>query len=242
MIPVNTVYNTVLMLLEKNAQGMIEPTKFNLFSQLAQQDILENLFFEYNNWLNRLNKRLSGDGNADISANILEQVEVFSEYTTPSNFTYNPTTNLYTYTGTDFYRLIGLSLVNAQSKKTDIEIVSKSELNLSINSSTNAPSITFPIAEKIGNSYKIYPKIVSPYTAEMAYIRTPRSPKWTYINVNGNPVYNPSASDKQDFELLPSLYSKLVMKILLYCGLSLREADIVNVANTEEQKENQQQS
>jgi hypothetical protein len=230
------------MLLEKNSFGSVEPSKFNSFASLAQQDILETLFFEYNNWLNRLNKRLSGDGNADIPANILEQVEVFSEYTTPSNFTYNPTTNLYTYTGTDFYRLIALSLVNAQGKKTDIEIVSKSELNLSINSSTNAPSITFPIAEKIGNSYKIYPTIVSPYTAEMAYIRTPRSPKWTYINVNGNPLYNASASDKQDFELLPSLYSKLVMKILLYCGLSIRESEVVQVANMEEQKENQQQS
>lgn len=242
MIPIGQVYNTVLMLLEKNAQGMIEPTKFNSFASLAQQDILENLFFEYNNWLNKLNKRLSGVGNADIPANVLEQIEVFSEYTTDANFTYNPTTNLYSYTGTDFYRLIGLSLVNAQGKKTDIEIVSKSELNLLINSSMNAPSITFPIAEKIGNSYRIYPKIVSPYTAEMAYIRNPRSPKWTYINVNGNPVYNPSASDKQDFELLPSLYSKLVMKILLYCGLSIRESDIVQVANMEEQKENQQQS
>jgi hypothetical protein len=242
MISINQVYNTVLMLLEKNSQGMIEPTKFNLFSDLAQNDILENLFFEYNNWLGKLNKRLSGAGNADIPANILEQIEVFSEYTTNANFTYNAITNLYSYSGNDFYRLIGLSLLNAQSKKTDIEIVSKSELNLSINSSVNTPTITFPIAEQIGTSFRIYPKIVAPYAAEMTYIRKPRNPKWTYINVNGNSIYNPSASDKQDFELLPSLYSKLVMKILLYCGLSIRENEVLQVANMEEQKENQQQS
>ena len=49
-------------------------------------------------------------------------------------------------------------------------------------------------------------------------------------------------SDRQDFELLPSLYSKLIVKILIYCGLSIRESDVVQVASMEEQKENQQQS
>jgi hypothetical protein len=242
MISINQTYNTVLMLLEKNSQGMIEPTKFNLFADLAQADILENLFFEYNNWLNKLNKRLSGAENADIPAIILEQIDVFSEYTTLLNFTYNPNTDLYTYTGNDFYRLIGLSLVNAQGKKTDIDYALKSEINLLINSTTNSPSILFPYFEKIGTSYKIYPKIVSPYTAEMAYIRKPKQPKWTYIVSDGNPIYNPSASDRQDFELLPSLYSKLIVKILIYCGLSIRESDVVQVASMEEQKENQQQS
>ena len=242
MISVNKAYVTTQMLLEKNSYGMLEPTKFNLLSEMAMNDILEDLFFQYNNWLNKLNKRLSGTENADIPKHILEQIDVFSEYSTSLNFTYNPTTDLWTYTNSDFYRLIGLSLVNAQDKKTDIELVSKSELNLLINSSINTPTLTFPVFTKIGSNYRTFPKIEAPYTCEMAYLRKPKQPKWTYTIVNGNPLYNPSASDKQDVELLPSYYARFMVKLLGYCGLSLREADIVNVANMEEQKNIQTQS
>jgi hypothetical protein len=51
------------------------------------------------------------------SKNIQEQIDSFSEYSLPTNFTYNATTDTWSYLGTDLYRTTGLSLLNAQGKK-----------------------------------------------------------------------------------------------------------------------------
>jgi hypothetical protein len=54
----------------------------------------------------------------------------------------------------------------------------------------------------------------------------------------GEPVFNQSASDYQDFELPLSDEPTLVVKILEYAGISVREGDIYTFGNAEEQKEN----
>ncbi len=77
---------------------------------------------------------------------------------------------------------------------------------------------------------------------ELLYIRKPKTPKWTYNIVAGNPMYNAGASDKQDIDLHQSLYPKVVVKILQYAGLSLREMDIVQASEGEEVKIIQKQS
>ncbi|WP_179135540.1 hypothetical protein, partial [Escherichia coli] len=74
-------------------------------------------------------------------------------------------------------------------------------------------------------------------------IRKPKAPKWTYILLpNGDAMYNGSASDLQDFELPEALFDKLVVKILSYAGLSLREQEVQQYSNNEEVKNNQTQS
>lgn len=242
MISVNKVRNTVLSLLNKNNRGAIGAVEFDYFSDLAQRDLFENLFYRLNKWENNKAKKYNNNEYADITKNIQEQIDRFSGYTT-SNFTYNAIDDLYSYIGTDFYRTEGISLVNAQGKKKDIQEVYKgAELNNAINSTINSPSVTYPIYVKIGENYRIYPKAPVGYTVELFYIRTPKSPKWTYtLDANGNPLYNAGAIDKQDFELDEPLFVLLVIKILSYCGLSIKEADVVQIASNEqlqtEQKE-----
>jgi hypothetical protein len=73
------------------------------------------------------------------------------------------------------------------------------------------------------------------------YIRNPKDPKWTYsVLSNGEPLFNQSASDYQDFELPESDFPKIVAKILQYAGLSIRENDVVQLVNQEEMQNNQQ--
>ena len=242
MIGVNQVRNVVMELLNKNNFGYVSPFEFNQFSQLAQMEIFEDLFYQYTNWLNKENKRMSNTEYANIPKNIREQIDVFATYTTTSNFTYDLASNTWNYSGSDLYRAGNLSLVNAQGKKTDIEEVNKSEINKHINSNMIAPTFTYPIYEKIGESFRIYPTLTSGYSAELFFLRKPKNPNWTYINVNGNPVYNASASDLQNFELHPSNYVPLIIKILGYMGLNLREEQVIQVANNEEQKVAQKQS
>ena len=102
-------------------------------------------------------------------------------------------------------------------------------------------SAIYPGYEKIGNDFRLHPNLED-YDLELLYIRTPKTPKWTFINVNGNPVYNASAADLQNIELHISNFNKIVVKVLGYCGVSIREQEIEQIANSEELKIAQKQS
>ena len=57
--------------------------------------------------------------------------------------------------------------------------------------------------------------------------------------VNGEPAFNEGAADYQDFELPNDDEVNLVMKILQYAGMSIREIQAVQFAGSEEQQSEQ---
>lgn len=242
MISVNQSRNTILFLLNKSNRGFISPEVGDSFMNLAQLDLFEQVFFDYTNWKNKQNRRLTNTEYSDISKNLQEIIDIFSEYTTPDNFTYNPTTNVWGYTGNDLYRTENLSLVDAADKKVDIELVNKSELNILNNSQNAHPTLLYPVYVKLGESYRIFPLVPTGYNAEMFYIRRPKTPKWTYNISQGNPIFNASSPDLQNIELPESMFAKFIVRVMLYCGVSLREQDVVAIANNEEVMEAQKQA
>jgi hypothetical protein len=96
-----------------------------------------------------------------------------------------------------------------------------------------APTNVFPIYT-LNNSgtITVYPRTISGYGAvEATYFRYPRDPKWTYITlISGEPVFDQSQPDYSDFELPIEDEYKLVIKILSYCGVSIREGEVVQYA------------
>jgi hypothetical protein len=62
----------------------------------------------------------------------------------------------------------------------------------------------------------------------LLYIRVLK-PKWTYVTVSGNPVYNASASDKQDIELDESMFAPFIIKVMAILWRFHQRADIVAV-------------
>ena len=238
MISINTVRNSVLFILNKSNRGYIGVEEFNYFCQLSQLEIFENLFEQYNKQINKDNKRLTGTEYANLPKNIREQIDAFAAYSTPSNFTFDEITGLWSYIDADLYRAEGLSLVNIDTDKyVDVEEVLKSQLNILKNNVNTVPSLLFPVYVRLGESFKVSPEVPAGYNLELFYIRKPKDPKWTYTNVGGNPMYNPSALDKQDIELHPSQLVPLVTKILAYAGLSIREQEVEQFANSEEVKD-----
>lgn len=236
MISINKCRNVVLFLLEKQNRGFITPQAFDSFSDLAQMEIFENLFYQYNKWLINESRHLSNTDFADIPKNIQEQIDNFTDYSTTANFIYDNVTDSWTFLGSDLYRTEALSLVNPSGKKVDIELVAKGPVwNNMINSKINAPSVTFPIYTKINKGYRVAPKAPTGYNVELFYIRRPKTPKWTYVeDVNGNPIFNAGALDRQDIELDESLFYPLIMKIMSFCGLQIQESQIIEAtANAE---------
>jgi hypothetical protein len=111
-----------------------------------------------------------------------------------------------------------------------------SSLNMSM---LTAPSIMFPAYTQSDGIMTLYPNSIKGYGAVNAtYFRYPKAPKWTYISLaNGEPVFDQSQPDYQDFEMPLEDEYKLAMKILQYCGISIREQQVVQFAMAQEQHE-----
>jgi hypothetical protein len=125
------------------------------------------------------------------------------------------------------------------SNYSEAEKVSNSKILLLQNSSITSPTLMYPSYTNISDYMSLYPISIQGYGAvRNDYFRYPKDPKWTYISLaNGEPVFDQSQLDYQDFELPIEDGYKLVMKICQYCGISIREADVVQYAMAQEQHE-----
>jgi hypothetical protein len=92
-----------------------------------------------------------------------------------------------------------------------------------------------------GTNITVYPSTITTGVT-IQYIRKPLDPKWTYVSLSGGePIFDQSNADYQDFELPPEDEPLLVAKILQYAGISIREKDLYVAGQNEEGKETQKQ-
>lgn len=115
----------------------------------------------------------------------------------------------------------------------DAEKVSVGKITMLNNSMLTAPSTTFPVYTlNEAGIITTYPNSIKGYGAVNAtYFRYPLDPKWTYITLaSGEPLFDQTQLDYQDFELPLEEEYKLAQKILQYCGMTIRETEVVQYA------------
>jgi hypothetical protein len=229
---INDVRNIVLSILNKENRGYVTPSEFNLYAKQAQLDIFENYTFLYSNAINKQNARLHGEGYTDIPKNIGEVIDSFSER---SVLSYSGLTGYYS-APDDYYFLEKLLYNNSK----EVEKVSHRKINYLVNSNLTAPTTSYPVYTLENDGILIYPtSIISNVTAQ--YIRYPKDPNWTSTSLtNGDPLFNPSVAGYQDFELPNSDFANLVVKILYYSGVQIREEQVTAAAKGEEVQDAQQ--
>jgi hypothetical protein len=222
MVSVDTVYQTVLAILNKENRGYMTPQEFNLLANQAQSEIFEQYFYD----LNQYNRR--GEINnefANIVQNIKEKIDLFKiqEFDLIYfNGSYELPANLY-------------RLGSVQYGYTEIEQVNSKEFLYVLNSPLTAPSESFPVYIRVDNTIQVYPaSIIQEVTCN--YIKTPTTVNWTYKTVNGTALYNPSSTDHNDFELHPSEEVTLVNKILTLAGVIIKQPDITQIGEAKDNK------
>lgn len=227
---INEVRNTVLAVINKENNGYITPDEFNLFAEVSQKEIFEEYFTNYALAVQKENARVYGTGHADILKRTEEVIDRFTIPDSPLTF------NLGVYAlPPDSYK-INYPIYNGKK----IEMVSHDKLRELLSSNLTAPSTLFPVYVVSGSSIKIYPtSIISGVT--LSYVRYPAIPKWTYTTVGDAPLFNPGANDYQDFELPESDKMNLIVRILQLAGISIREAEVVQAAKSEEIQDKQEQ-
>ena len=245
---INSVRNTVLSVLNKNNYGYISPSDFNLFAKQAQMEIFEEFFSEYNKITNMENARMSGTDYSDLRKALEEAIETFivtstlTQVTAASNRFFLPSAST---TGFDYFMINKVLCYDASGVtrvfKGEAEKVTHSNITMLVNSNLTAPTELYPAYTQAGNVLTVYPSTINlANEVDATYFRYPKDPKWTYITLaNGEPVFNQSQLDYQDFEVPIEDEIKLVAKILQYAGMSIREIEAVQFGGAEEQKQSQ---
>jgi hypothetical protein len=227
---INDVRNTVLSIISKDNRGYITPEEFNLFAKQAQLEIFEQYIYSYSNSIVKQNARMFGEGYTDVPKNMGEVLDSFS---TLVALTFsNPNFLL----PVDFYYLERVMYNNT----IEVEKVSQRKIQALLNSNLTAPDVNNPVYTMSVPGLVVYPTtILTNITTQ--YLRYPKDPVWTYGSITaGQPVFNPSDVFYQDFELPLSDFSGLVVKILQYAGVSIREMEVVQAAKSEEIQDSQQ--
>jgi hypothetical protein len=246
---INSVRNTVLSILNKNNYGYISPSDFNLFATQAQLEIFDGYFSDYNKLINMENSRQSGTEYADLRKPIEEAIEIFSVTSTltqvapGSNRFFLPSAIT---TGFDYFLINKVLCYDASGAtrvyKGEAEKVPHTRITLLNNSNLTAPTELYPAYTQEGNILTAYPSTINlPNEVDANYFRYPKPPKWTFITLgNGEPIFNQSQPDYQDFEIPLEDEYKLVITILQYCGISIRETEVAQFAIAKEQAVNAQ--
>ena len=111
------------------------------------------------------------------------------------------------------------------------------------NSMIMAPTVSFPAYTIEANLLTVFPDTINTAGAvEAQYIRYPFAPNWTYsVVTGGEPMFDSSQQDFQDFEIPIDDEPQLINLILQMCGISIRESSVYQYAQAEETENLQQQ-
>lgn len=235
---INEVRNTVLSILAKDNRGYITPFEFNLYAKQAQLEVFERYIYLYSNAIIKQNQRMHGEGYADVPKKLSEVLDTFHKVDT------------LTYTAPNFIAPVDSYFIQklVLNDNKEIEKVSHQKILMLLSSNLTTPSVAYPAytlqdgPSPTRSSFKVYPSTITT-NVKAHYLRYPKEPKWTYVAMGANdsdPLFNPSANDYQDFELPMSDFSDLVVKILQYAGVSIREQEVMAAAKAEELQEIQQ--
>ena len=256
-ISVDTVYQRVLALTNKEQRGYITPQEFNLFADQAQMEIFEQYFYDINQW-----NRQHGNhtGYADMITNLEEKVSHFKRYDQNMSNVTNVHGDVYIQDNTfdhGIYRLLSVRLRNKAGDPLYVaeEMQVGEEFFLYNSSPLTKQNQKRPIYWKRQHisggdtsiSIRIYPKpqISNPYNSSVdgavliSYVRTPTTPNWNYVVVNDKALYN--ATTSTDFELHPSEESELVYRILAYSGIAIEKPQLTQMAGALGQGQIQQE-
>ena len=251
MVDIDLVYQKVLALANKEQRGYITPQEFNLFADHAQMEILEQYFYD----INQFNKESGNNTDfADPLTLIQEKLSKLEKITINTSVDETgfatiisggagslPTVNdniykLGTVTGS-------LSNTNTDYQNIEVQEVSYEECKLMEQTSITKPHFKRPVYYKYANGIKIKPIMTvdptNPYKIDYNFIKRPAKPNWNFVIVNNKPLYNGNTST--DFELHEAEEIELVYRILKLAGINLRAQEIVQVGQTLEQTQIQQE-
>jgi hypothetical protein len=246
-INVDTVYKTVLLILNKEQRGYVTPNEFNKIATQVQLEIFEKYFEDLNQQL-RVPENDSEYGNR--VKNVDEKISIFKTIqslapswivgTNEFNIVQSPATI------TPTVHRVGTVIYKDEQELEKVERNDWLRLNMS---KLTRPTADYPMYLYEDNKIIIQPPNliqINPVTGaivdefSLAYVRKPANVNWAYtVLTNGAYSYNSASS--QDFEIDDTDQTEVILRVLMYMGIVIRDPQIVQAAAQQATMEEQNQ-
>ncbi len=233
-INVNTVYTTVLSILNKEQRGYLTPDEFNKVSTQVQLEIFESYF-------ENLNQQLRAPQNNTEYANRVKLLqEKIATFETAATVTVALSGQFGQATlPADLHRFGMLEFTNSAKLPVEVEKLSRHMFLQARRSQLTSPSQDYPICYIEGNKLNILPGVatlaanpangIGAKSYMVEYVKKPVDPVWAFtINSVGGYVYNSVGST--DFEISDVDQTELITKILMYTGVIIRDTELMQAA------------
>jgi len=237
-VNIDTVYQRVLAIANKEQRGYVTPQEFNLFANQAQMDIFEQYFYDLNAF-----SRIPGNDTTygDVVDILNEKIDIFERF----RQAITDLSGAGVGTWPAYYRMGEIYYKNSDGQYIEIEKIDQNQIHHIQNSPLIAPTETRPCYVQLTElTFQIYPVTINDAdeaNVKCNYIATPAVAQWGYVvnTTNGSTLYN--ANTSTNFELHASEETELVIKILKLAGIEIKDPQIYQIAAQEEAKNEQQE-
>jgi hypothetical protein len=234
MILIDTVYQKVLALANKEQRGYITPQEFNLLADKAQLEIFESYF---NLDSRKLDKNILDGDDLDM---LPEKIHIF--YREESVSTSSQVLNLPTLLHKLRYIRLSGNMLTELSREEILYVENNPLTKATTTRQTFVRDVGVPSTNgsPTGLTVKIYPAPTTSTSYTVGYWTHPEAtPSWGYVVVNGKALHNVNTTT--NFELHESEEEMLVTRILELSGIIIEKPQLQQTAAVEKAQLKQEQ-
>ena len=240
MVNIDTVYQRVLAMANKEQRGYITPLEFNLLANQAHLDVFEQYFYDRHQ-----SARMPGSkiNHSDIDSMLDEKISIFERRDIP--FSVTLPTDLYRLDSIMYHQLDPNTPPTEKRAKNSFECVeiSAKEWLYVQHSPLLQPTDTRPIYIR-HQDHRIFAhgtnnEILNNLACN--YIKQPDKVEWGYDVVGEKALHNGSPGRTTHFQHHPSEETELVIKVLKLAGVIIQDPGLIQFADGEDMKKIQQE-
>ena len=233
-INIDSVYQTVQALANKEQRGYITPQEFNLFVNQAQHDIFQQYFFDLQAFRERRpQNHVAGDS----------VTELMDRIRNVSGVTYSATATV-TNNGTQLPNgHIGRIFLNKSGLRKTLKLIDPDEIGDLQASKWHKQGFTDTVyyedGDRLIKAFKGSGQITTGLTCESITGR-PHLAVWSYIVVNEEAMYDSTNSTNIALDVVER--SNIIIKVLKLAGISIEDPQLYQAATAEESQNLQQEN
>ena len=245
-ISVDTVYQRVLALANKEQRGYITPQEFNLLANQAQITIFESYFYTKNQRDRTEENQSIEVDETSISELIARQLAPFQSFEAVTSGHTFPATVTVDSVAYDVFQTGRVFLGDEPCQKITIGEAQRMRKSIRHMAVTDNQAPFYTDNRVSGRDIVVYAGGVDgsddneeTVGVTVECFRVPTTVEWAYVVVNGKAMYNSTLA--VDFELHKSETDSVVMKILELASVILNKPGLVQIAQQAQANESQLQ-
>lgn len=218
MININEVYEIVQNMAQKAQHGSISVSEFNKYANMASMDLFNEKIGPVRDYY-QLGKAMAKTS-PSMNKVVDQSLRPFLVYDLPVLVTAG-LANIPT--DCEF-------IDNIMFDNVDLKWIPKSKIGSYLNSTIDNPTEEYPVYIDSKDGIQVYPNTIE--LVDLTYYKTPVTVEWKYTLVANKPVFTSTGS--VNFEWYPTQKLQLVTRILGYIGISIRDTELTQYAEQQE--------